>query len=329
MRQLLLSAALTLAGSLLFSPTQAWAQSNYPSKQVSIILGYPPGGQSDVLIRALAPRLAAEWKQPVVVENRPGANEVIAAQLASRAPADGYTLFMCTETALTQNPFLFRSLPYNPEKDFAPVTQMVKVIMGLAVNAKVPVNTLSEYIALVKGRSTGNPISYGSVGTGGVMHLPMAMLAKQNGLNMLHVPYKGGGPATTDLLSGQIDSIWLPVSGLVPFMRDGRLKVLVVDAPARVKSMPDVPTFSETGVAPVQAAFMLAMMAPAGTPKEITEKISSTINKIMSDPKFRETQLDPFGLVLVGSTPSELATYLTMDRPRQAERIKISGAELN
>jgi tripartite-type tricarboxylate transporter receptor subunit TctC len=329
MRNLLLSAAFTLVGSLLLSPTQGQAQSNYPNKQVSIILGYPPGGQSDVLIRALAPRLAAEWKQPVVVENRPGANEVIAAQLASRAPADGYTLFMCTETALTQNPFLFRSLPYNPEKDFAPVTQMVKVIMGLAVNAKVPVNTLSEYIALVKGRSAGNPISYGSVGTGGVMHLPMAMLAKQNGLNMLHVPYKGGGPATTDLLSGQIDSIWLPVSGLVPFMRDGRLKVLVVDAPARVKSMPDVPTFSETGVAPVQAAFMLAMMAPAGTPKEITEKVSSTINKIMSDPKFRETQLDPFGLVLVGSTPSELATYLTMDRPRQAERIKISGAELN
>jgi tripartite-type tricarboxylate transporter receptor subunit TctC len=261
-----------LAGlSLLTAITsQATAQTRapeFPSKPVTVLIGYPAGGPTDVLMRALAPRLTNDWKQQIVVDNRPGANEAIAAQAAARAQPDGQTLLLATEVPLTLNPHLMSKLQYDPQKDFAPVSLLLSSPLTLVVPASSPVNSLHEFIAYAKSRAAaGNPLAYGSGGPGGVLHLPMAMLAKQNGLDMTHAPYKGVAPLLTDLVSGQVDAAWVAVAGAAPFVRDGRLKALVVGAPSRLKSLPQTPTFKETGVAPVQADFVFALLAPAGTP---------------------------------------------------------------
>jgi tripartite-type tricarboxylate transporter receptor subunit TctC len=302
---------------------------DYPNKPITVVLGYSAGGPTDVLMRAIAPRLIAEWRQQVIVENKPGANEAIAAQAVSKAPADGYTLLLSSEAPLTQNQHLYRKLAYSPEKDFAPVTRLVSSPLVLVVNTNVPANTLPEFIALAKSRAAARPLSYGSAGSGGVLHLPMAMLAKQNGLNMIHVPYKGVAPLITDLIAGQVDAAWVAVAGAAPYVHDGKLKALVVDAPARVKTLPQVPVFGETRVPPVQADFTFALQGPAGMPAAVADKVSAAIRKVLVDPEFREKHLDPYGYVVVASTPAELADYLAKDRPRQAERIKVSGATMD
>jgi tripartite-type tricarboxylate transporter receptor subunit TctC len=302
---------------------------DYPAKAITVMVGYPAGGPTDALMRAIAPRLTAELHQPVLVDNRPGANEAIAAQLVSKAVPDGYTLLLSTETPLTQNQFLYRKLNYNPEKDFAPITRLITSPLALVVNASLPVNTLEEFVALGRSRPATRPLTYASGGSGSVLHLPMAMFAKQNGLNMLHVPYKGVAPLLTDLIGGQVESAWVAVAGAAPYVEDGRLKALVVDAPARVKALAQVPVFSETKVAPVQAQFIFALQAPTGTPAPVIDKLAAVIRKILLDPDFRQKNIDAFGYVVVASSPAELADYLAQDRPRQNERIKISGALLD
>lgn len=302
---------------------------DYPAKPITVIIGYAAGGPTDVLMRAIAPRLTSEWGQQVIVDNRPGANEIIAAQLVSKAPPDGYTLLMSAEAPLTQNQFLYRKLPYNPEKDFTPITRLVSSPLVLVVNPALPVTTVEEFIALAKSRSATKPMTYASAGAGGTLHLPMAMLATQNGATMIHVPYKGVAPLLTDVVSGQVDSAWVAVAGATPFVRDGKIKALVVDAPARARALPAVPVFSETRAQRVQADFYFALQAPAGTAPDIAEKIATSVRRILQDPAFREKYLDPFGFIVVASTPAELADYLVKDRPRQAERIKASGAVLD
>ena len=322
-----LFAALAATICLFTSPGAQAA--DFPSRTVTIIVGNPAGGPMDVLIRAMVPRLSEMWKQPVVVENRIGANESIAAQFVSRAPADGHTLLLSTETPLTQNQFLYDKLRYDPEKDFVPVTRMVSSPLIFVVPASLPVNTIEEFIALAKSRAATKPLSYASAGTGSVIHLPLAIFSKQHGLNMLHVPYKGVVPLLPDLVSGQIDASMIGVSAATPFVRDGKLKALVSAAPERTRSLPQVPVFSETSVPPLQADFMVAIVAPAGTPSAVAEKISAAVKQVLTDPKFREIYVDPFGYIIIASTPAEFGRYLAADRPLQAERIKTSGARLN
>ena len=324
-RTLLVAAAATLLSAVLPAPRAA----DYPVKPITVVLGYSAGGPTDVLIRAMAPRLTEEWKQQILVDNRPGANEIIAAQIVAKAPPDGYTLFLCTEAPLTQNQFMYSKLNYSPEKDFTPVTQLLSSPMTLIVPATLPVNSVEEFVALAKARAATKPLIYGSAGIGGVSHLPMAMFAKQNGLEMVHVPYKGIAPLIPDVVAGRVDGAFVGVAGAAPFVREGKVKALVAAAPSRLKVLPQTPTFSETSVAPVQADFIFALVAPTGTPAAITEKIAAAVKRILSDPKFREVYMDPFGYVLVASTPAELGQYLAKDRPLQAERIKVSGARLD
>ena len=210
-----------------------------------------------------------------------------------------------------------------------PITRLVSSPLVLVVNPALPVTTVEEFIALAKSRSATKPMTYASAGAGGTLHLPMAMLATQNGATMIHVPYKGVAPLLTDVVSGQVDSAWVAVAGATPFVRDGKIKALVVDAPARARALPAVPVFSETRAQRVQADFYFALQAPAGTAPDIAEKIATSVRRILQDPAFREKYLDPFGFIVVASTPAELADYLVKDRPRQAERIKASGAVLD
>lgn len=311
------------------SASPAARADDFPTKPVTVVVGYPAGGPTDALMRAIAPRLASEWKQQVIVDNRPGANEAIAAQLVSKASPDGYTVLLSTEAPLTQNQFLYKKLNYNPEKDFAPVTQLVSAPLALVVNPKLPVNSLQEFISLAKSSTGSRSLNYASAGSGGVLHLPMEMLAKQNGLTLNHVPYKGTAPLLTDLIAGQVDLAWVAIASVAPYVQSGKLRALVVDAPERVKALPQTPVFSETGVGHVQADFIFALTAPAHTPPAVTEKIAKSVRKVLADPEFRKESLDPFGYVPVASTPGELADYLAKDRPQQAERVKVSGAKLD
>jgi tripartite-type tricarboxylate transporter receptor subunit TctC len=287
------------------------------------------GGPTDVLMRAIGQKLQAIWGQSVVIDNKPGANEVVAAQLASKAPADGYTLFFSTEAPLTQNQFLYKSLGYNPEKDFAPVMHLISSPLALVVNNNLPVKTSEEYIALAKSRGASQPISYGTAGAGGVLHLPMAMLVKQNGLSMTHVPYKGVAPILNDMISGQVDSAWMAVAGAAPYVNEGKIKALVVDAPTRVKALPQVPIFKETRIVPVQADFIFAMTVPVGVPAEIVDKLNASLRTVLQDKDFIEKFIQPMGYVTIASSPKEFSDYLINDRVRQAERIKASGAEMD
>ncbi|MDD2179274.1 tripartite tricarboxylate transporter substrate binding protein [Acidovorax sp. D2M1] len=314
-----------LLASFLLVPAQA---TEYPTKPVTVVVGYSAGGPLDSFMRALAPRLSEALKQPVVIDNRPGANESIAAQTVAKAPADGHTLLMSTESPLTQNQFLYKKLAYVAERDFAPITQLVHVPMALVVPASFPANTLPELLALARSRKS-NPINYGSTGMGGVTHLPMAMFAKNNGLEYVHVPYKGASPLIPDLLSSNVDAAFLAVSAVAPYVIDRRLKALVVSAPARATALPQIPTFYELGIEDVQASFIMALSAPAGTSQLIIDKIAGLAQKIVADKEFRAKYMEPFAYVPVSSTPAEFSAYLAKDRRVQAERIRVSGASLD
>ena len=319
---------LVAAAAVCFFVLPAARAADYPVKPITVVLGYAAGGPLDALMRTMAPLMTEDLKQQILVDNKPGANEIIAAQTVAKARPDGYTFFLCTEAPLTQNQFIYSKLSYNPETDFAPVSRMVSATLAFVVPTTLPVNTLEEFIALAKSRGATKPLIYGSAGVGGVSHLPMAMFAKQNGLDMVHVPYKGVAPLVPDVVAARVDAAWVGVPGAVPFVKDGKLKALVVSSPSRIKALPQSPTFSETSVAPVQADVLFAIVAPAGTPSAITERISAVVKKVLSDPKFREVNLDPFGYLLVASTPAELAQYLAKDRPLQAERIRVAGVKL-
>ncbi|WP_137894473.1 tripartite tricarboxylate transporter substrate binding protein [Ramlibacter sp. 2FC] len=318
-----LVANVVAAAGLALSPLAHAA--DYPEQPVRVIIGNPPGGPTDVFARALAARLTDELKQQFFVDNKAGASEILAAQVVANAKPDGYTLLFCTETPLAINQFTFSKLSYNPEKDFAPITMIASAPLVLVAPASSPVKSLDEFVALARSRAATKPLTYGSAGVGGVLHLPMAMLAKNNGLELTHVPYKGATPMLQDLLSGQIDAGWVGVSGAVPYVREGKLKALVVGGTSRLSILPNTPVFSETSIAPERSDFMFSLVAPAGTPPQILDKIGQAVKKIVNDRKFKETQLDPYGYVAVGSTPEDFRKFLIKDRQVQEQRIKVSG----
>lgn len=320
-----MGAALVAAATAFLSP--AAQASEYPTQAVRIVVPTSAGGPMDVFGRAIALRLGEELKQSVVVDNRTGASEIVGAQAVVSARPDGYTLLLSTESALIFNQFMFTKLPYNPEKDLAPLSLVATGPLVMAVPASLPVSTLSEFLALAKARGASKPVTYGSSGVGGVLQLPMATLAKTHGLQMTHVPYRGAAPAIQDMLGGQLDAAWVGAAGAAPYVRDGRLKALVVGGSSRLNLLPNTPTFAEAGVTPERSDFFYALSAPAGTPQDILNKVATAVKKIMSDRSFREQNMDPFGYVPAGSTPQEFQAFLAKDRPIQAQRLKTAGVQ--
>lgn len=308
--------------------TVAAAQPAFPMKTVRIVVPYPPGGPFDSIFRALGQELSDRWKQPVIIDNRPGANEGIGAALVAKSAPDGYTLLASSEAGIVLNGLLYSKLPYNPEKDFAPVSRVLQVPMVLFVPVNFPANTLREFVAVAKSR-TDKPVAYGSSGLGGAGHLPLAMLAKENGLTMTHIPYKGAAPLVQDVLAGQVELATLAASVVEPHIKAGKLKGLAVSASKRLPSLPQVPTFQEIGMTDVRSEFMVGLVAPAGTPEPVVNFISSAINEILFKPEFRAKYIDVFSFTPVGSTPAEFRDYLVNDRLVQAERVRISGARLD
>ncbi|MCT9812538.1 tripartite tricarboxylate transporter substrate binding protein [Acidovorax sp. Be4] len=323
--------AAVVASAAALLPTLASAQTPpaFPNKPVNIVVPYAAGGPVDNLARALAIRLNKTWAQPVVVLNRTGANEIIGAEFVAKSAPDGYTLFAATEAALTMNPHLYKKLPYNAPKDFAPISRLISVPMVFFVPQNSKANTLQEFIAQARQASKSKPMTYGSSGAGGIVHLPLAMFSKQEGLEMVHVPYKGAAPLIPEIIAGQIDAAVLGVSVIEQHIKGGRLKALAVSSEARSVALPDVPTFREAGVRDIQAVFNIGLLAPAGTPAPLVEKISADVRKILLEPEFRKTQVDAFSYVAVASTPAEYRDFLSRDYQVQGERVRASGASLD
>lgn len=314
---------LALSAFSLFATAQT-----FPTKPVTIVVPYSPGGPVDNLSRALANQLNKTWGQPVVVMNKTGANEIIGAEFVAKSQADGYTLFAATEAALTMNPHLYKKLPYNAEKDFAPVSRLISVPMVFFVPKASKANTLKEFIQISRD-SKDRPLSYGSSGAGGIVHLPLAMFAKQEGLDMVHIPYKGAAPLIPEVISGQVDSAVLGVSVIEQHVKAGKLKALAISSDSRSVALPDVPTFKEAGVKDINAVFNIGLVAPTGTPDAVVEKISKDVRQILLSPDFRKANIDAYSYVAIGSTPSEYKSYLASDFKLQAERVKTSGATLD
>jgi tripartite-type tricarboxylate transporter receptor subunit TctC len=315
-------ATLALAGTA----AQAFAQA-YPSRPVRIIVPYPPGGPADVLVRGMGQKMSEDWGQPVVVENRAGANEMIAAEAVAKAAPDGYTLLVASDSVFTLNPNLYSKVPYDTVRDFLPITRLVTANMMLVTRPNLPAANMRELIEFAK-KNPGK-VTYGSVGAGGVNHLPMAWLANQNGLTMDHIPYKGLPPALQDLVAGRIDMMVGVVGGVMPFVSDGRLKAIAVAGKSRAVVAPNVPTFAEAGFPNFDASFYFGMAAPRGTPMDVAGKLAVEAAKIVATPDFKARFLTNLGFEPVTETPEQFANFLKGDRELAAQKVKISGAKLD
>ena len=299
----------------------------YPSKPIHIVVPYTAGGPADLLVRGLGIKLAEKWGQQVVVENRPGANEIIAAEAVAKTAPDGYTLLVASDAVFTLNASLYSKLPYDPVKDLAPVSKLVTANLLLVTRPDFPANSVKEFIDYAK--QNPGKLSYGSVGAGGVNHLAMSWFNSLNGLQMEHVPYKGLVQALQDVITGRIDTMFAVIGGALPFVQSNKLKALAVSGKARSGVLPNVPTFAEVGYPSFDASFYFAVAAPAGTPRDIVTKFASEASQIVNSAEFKEKYLTQLGFEPVGDTPDQFAAFLVNDRKIGAEKVKTSGAKLD
>jgi tripartite-type tricarboxylate transporter receptor subunit TctC len=278
----------------------AFAQA-FPSKPIKLVVNFPPGGAADVIGRALATQLSEQLKQQVVVENKPGANGNLGADMVAKSPGDGYTLLMSSGGAVTVNPFIYTKMPFDAEKDLVPVAAVSRVLVFLMTHPSVPVTSVKEFVDHAK----ANPgkLSYGSAGSGSSPHLAGEMFARQAGFQAQHIPYKGAAPALTDLLGGQVQFMFDPGPGL-RHAKEGKLKLLAVGSPKRASQYPDTPTLAEAGMAGFDADTIFGVYAPGGTPAALVGQLHAEINKALAAPKMAE---------VVGSLGAELAPMSAKD----------------
>ena len=302
-------------------PLACLAQDSWPARPVRLVVPFAPGGATDIVARQLAQRLGTLWKQPVIIDNRPGAGTVLGTDIVAKAPADGYTLGMVV-SAHTINPSLRSKLPYDTLKDFAAVSEVGVQHMVIAANPKFPANNVAELIALAK-KEPGK-LSYATSGTGTALHLGMELLKTRAGIDILHVPYKGGAPAQQDVMGGQVPLLLDIYHSSAPLITAGKLKAIALLSPTRPASIPDIPTISET-VPGVSALSVIGVVAPAGTPRAIVAKASADIAAVVRAPEF-SAHLQSVGIEGVGSTPEEFDQEIRNQIAKWAPIVKASGA---
>lgn len=317
-----LSAAVLAAAMALTVPLAASAQESFPSKPVRMVLPFPPGGVTDLLARALAEKLAPRLGQPVIVDNKPGAGTVLASDMVARAPADGHTLLLAA-SSLGTAPLLYEKVGHDPIKSFAPVTQVASVVHVLVVNPQLPVKSVKELIAYAK----ANPgrLNYSSTGTGTSTHLEGELFKSMAGVYMVHIPYRGSGPALVDLVSGQVNVMFDAYGSSGQFIKSGKLRALAVTTAKRSQSVPDLPTMQESGLPGYEAMPWLGLVAPAGTPQPVIDRLHQEVAKVLEDPEIR-SKFKGWGLDIIGNTPKEFASFLQRDI-QQWEKV-IRGANI-
>ena len=294
----------------------------YPSKLVRMQVGYAAGGAVDVSARMIAQRLTEVFGQPVVVENRPGADGNVASDYVAKSPPDGHTLAYVS-AGHTMNPGLYpKTLPYHPLRDFAPVSMVATGPQTLVVNPSLPARSVKELVALARARP--GQINFASSGVGGPMHLCSELLKIAAGIDIVHVPYKGGGPALNDVIGGQIEMTFIGAPASMPHIRSGRLRVLAVSTAKRTAALPEVPTVAESGYPGFEVGALYAMLAPAGTPPAVVNRLSGELAKIANQKDLRE-RLIALGLETMGSTPDYLAEFMKADLEKWSKLIQRLG----
>jgi tripartite-type tricarboxylate transporter receptor subunit TctC len=310
-RRIALALATVALPLFLSAPARADA---YPDKPIHLIVPYTAGGSTDVLARVLAEYVRKSLGQPVVVENKPGANTAIGAQTVATAAPDGYTLLLATGSTIVTNPLLYAKLSYNAERDFTPVARVAISPLVLTANPGLPATNFSEFVKLA--RAQPGKLNYTSPGPGSVMHLAMLLLAKQAGLDMVHVPFKGSSPALTATMAGDAQLCMDAVTSALPLVKSGKLRALAVSTPERLKALPDVPSVAEGGFPGFDASAWYGIMAPARTPPDAIAKLHRAISAAMSDPAFRD-RFDALGLSIPAPiTPAAFADTIRAERER-------------
>jgi tripartite-type tricarboxylate transporter receptor subunit TctC len=309
-----------LFAALLFAPLAVLAQA-WPAKPVRLIAPYPPGGQTDIVSRWLGEKLMPVLGQPLLVENRAGAQGIVGLEAAKNSAPDGYTFVYANVSNISLNPHMHDKLPYDGQKDFVPVTQLGLTVLAMVVNPALGPKSLAEFVALAKARP--GKLSFASFGAGSTSHVYGEMLNGAAGLDMVHVPYKGAAPAVQDVLAGHATTGIHDLATVGPHVAAGRLIALAVTGPKRWPLLPELPTFAQQGYA-LDIAGWNGIMAPAGTPQAVVERLSSEINRVIQSPEGREQMLK-FGLLATGTTPAEFAAIIRNDTPRWGEVIRKAG----
>lgn len=314
------------AAALALVAVQATAQT-YPTKPVRIIVPFAAGGGSDIVTRVLAQKLTESWGTTVVVENRPGAGGNIGMEVAAKSPPDGHTLVTGVFGPMAVNVTLFRSIGFDPVRDFAPITRIAAVHNVLVVHPSLPVKTVKDLVALIKAKP--GQLVFASSGSGSTSHLAAELLKTSvGGLDAVHVPYKSGPPALIDLVSGQVQMLIATMPSTLPYVQGGRLRAVAVASLKRAQAMPNVPTFIESGFPGFEVSAWNAMLAPAGTPPEIINRLNAAIVKAVQTPEVREKLLTQ-GAEPIGDSPDQFGAYLKAEVAKWAKVIKASGAKLD
>jgi tripartite-type tricarboxylate transporter receptor subunit TctC len=320
-----LRTAIALAALCAAAAAAPAAAQQYPAKPVRMIVGFSPGGGTDVVARVISQRLSDWWGQGVVVENRPGATGTIGADVVAKSPPDGYTLLMGHVNSHAIAPNLFKNLPYDALKDFAPVSYVGYVPNVLVVHPAVPARTMKELIELAK--SKPGQLNYASSGTGSTQHLAGEMFKQLAGVEIVHIPYKGSGQAIGDLLAGIVAMNFDTMPPVIEHIKGGRIRALAISTPQRLEQLPAVPTFVEEGMSGFDVTNWYGVMAPGGTPKEIVVKLNTDINKAMKEPDVR-ARLEQVGTQLRETRPDEFEAFMKAELAKYAKLVRDANIRL-
>ncbi|HWI12812.1 MAG TPA: tripartite tricarboxylate transporter substrate binding protein [Burkholderiales bacterium] len=304
---------------------QAPGKPNYPSRAIRMVLPFPPGGATDIMARKIGQKMSYEWGQQVVIDNRAGAGGNIATELVARAAPDGHTLLFAASAQLAVNPSLYAKVPFDPVKDFAPVSLAGSVPNILVAHPSLGVKNLKELIALAKARP--GQLNYATAGAGSTAHLSVELLKMETGIDIVHVPYRGAAPGVTDVLSGQVPLMMVSMPSVLGHVKIGKLRALGMTAAKRSEAAPDVATFAET-IPNFESSAWYGMLAPAGTPQDIVDKLSDEVRSILRQPDVKEV-LAAQGIEIIASTPSEFAAYIRTELTKWAAVVRKSGARVD
>jgi tripartite-type tricarboxylate transporter receptor subunit TctC len=317
--------AATVALALIAGVAPALAQSDYPSRPIKLILPQPAGGAVDLISRTLADRLSEQMKQPVIVENMPGANGGLAGAAVARSAADGYTLFVAVDTNLVVNPNLYPNLAYDPFRDFTPISVLTKVALVLVANPKLKANNVRELIAEAK----ANPgkLNYAAIGLGTQAHLGMELFKLMTGTDIARVDYRGTAPAMTAVVAGEVEMMFTGPPSAKAMSEGGKLKLIAVAGKQRLALMPEVPTVDESGVPGYELTGWFGLLAPARMPAPVLDRLTAEVRKAVADPRFAD-RMKAQGLEVVGSTSGEMLAQMQADTRKWAEVIRATGTKI-